>query len=167
MNERGRVTYHILRRTRENKTSDSDSAPRPRSVGRGRGSRWRPAALVPSRQRRTRPWTSVPSGPALWATTRARRRYDCERERASASLPAQSQRTHWPGCCSGCLCAELRSEPRPQAVGIERRLKAGSQSLQKLKKAVTAVVISAHNLFDPSARACVSGDHVRRCMCVV
>eukprot|EP00962_Isochrysis_galbana_P046060 scaffold18392_cov129-Isochrysis_galbana.AAC.1 len=49
-----------------------------------RGSRWRPAALVPSRQRRTRPWTSVPSGPALWATMRARRRYDCERERARA-----------------------------------------------------------------------------------
>eukprot|EP00962_Isochrysis_galbana_P021226 scaffold6274_cov132-Isochrysis_galbana.AAC.3 len=54
----------------------------PRARG---GSRWRPAALVPSRQRRTRPWTSVPNGPALWAKMRARHRYDCERERARAS----------------------------------------------------------------------------------
>eukprot|EP00962_Isochrysis_galbana_P054160 scaffold25689_cov118-Isochrysis_galbana.AAC.2 len=75
----------------------------PRARG---GSRWRPAALVPSRQRWTRPWTSVPNGPALWAKMRARRRYDCERERAPASQPAQSLRTYWPGCCSGGLCAE-------------------------------------------------------------
>eukprot|EP00962_Isochrysis_galbana_P008848 scaffold2471_cov115-Isochrysis_galbana.AAC.3 len=34
----------------------------------------RPAALVPSRQRRTQPWTSAPSGPALKATMRAPRR---------------------------------------------------------------------------------------------
>eukprot|EP00962_Isochrysis_galbana_P029325 scaffold9354_cov108-Isochrysis_galbana.AAC.1 len=49
---------------------------------------------------------SVPNGPALWAKMRARHRYDCKRERAPASLPAQSLRTYWPGCCSGCLCAE-------------------------------------------------------------
>lgn len=64
-----------------------------------------------------------------------------------------------PHTVAATACCRLRSEPRPQAVGIERRLKAGSQSLQKLKKAaVTAVVVTVHNLFDPSARACVSGD---------
>eukprot|EP00962_Isochrysis_galbana_P020756 scaffold6080_cov157-Isochrysis_galbana.AAC.1 len=68
-----------------------NKTPPPRARG---GSRWRPAALVPSRQRRTRPWTLVPNGPVLWATMRARRRYDCERERVPASLPAQCQRTY-------------------------------------------------------------------------
>eukprot|EP00962_Isochrysis_galbana_P042575 scaffold15977_cov123-Isochrysis_galbana.AAC.3 len=28
------------------------------------------------------------------------------RTRACTSLPAQALRTHLPGCCAGCLCAE-------------------------------------------------------------
>eukprot|EP00962_Isochrysis_galbana_P021848 scaffold6454_cov113-Isochrysis_galbana.AAC.14 len=70
----------------------------------GGGSRWRPAALVPSRQRRTRPWTSAPNGPALKAKMRAPHRYDCERERVPASLPAHAHaimRTHLRSSCPG------------------------------------------------------------------
>eukprot|EP00962_Isochrysis_galbana_P042648 scaffold16011_cov126-Isochrysis_galbana.AAC.5 len=59
-------------------------------------------------QRRTRPWTSAPSGPALKAKMKMRApcRYKCERERAPASPPAHALRTYLPGCCFGCLCAE-------------------------------------------------------------
>lgn len=51
-------------------------------------------ALVTSRRRRIRPWTSAPSGPASSAKLRARLRYNCERARAPASLHAFVQRTN-------------------------------------------------------------------------